>query len=96
MTAASYLIQSISIFLGIYTFILIARVLLTWFPQIDWYAQPFSTLSQLSDPYLNLFRSFLPPLGGIDFSAMLAIFALQFVGGLFRSAASQMMLTSLY
>ncbi|MEO0541948.1 MAG: YggT family protein, partial [Cyanobacteria bacterium P01_A01_bin.105] len=34
---------------------------------------------QLTDPYLNLFRSLIPPMGGIDFSAILAILLLQFV-----------------
>jgi YggT family protein len=55
------------------------RVLLSWFPTVDWYNQPFSTLSQLTDPYLNIFRSIIPPIGGIDISAMLAIFLIQFL-----------------
>ncbi|MEM9512895.1 MAG: YggT family protein, partial [Cyanobacteria bacterium P01_E01_bin.48] len=50
--------------------------LLTWFP-IDWSNPLFSALSQVTDPYLNLFRSFIPPLGGLDLSPMVAIFALQ-------------------
>jgi YggT family protein len=67
----------ISAFLGIYSTLLLIRVLLTWLPTIDWYSQPFETLAQLTDPYLNIFRSIIPPLGGFDISAMLAIFALQ-------------------
>ncbi|MFM7545546.1 MAG: YggT family protein, partial [Synechococcales cyanobacterium] len=43
----------------------------------NWFDPPFSVLSQLTDPYLNLFRSLIPPLGGIDLSPMLAFFALQ-------------------
>ncbi|MCZ0905328.1 YggT family protein, partial [Microcoleus sp. HI-ES] len=35
-------------------------------------------LSQLTDPDLNLFRSIIPPLGGIDFSPLIAFFVLQF------------------
>jgi YggT family protein len=65
--------------LNIYFVLLIIRVLLSWFPNIDWLSPPFSILSQLTDPYLNLFRSIIPPLGGIDFSPMLAIFLLQIV-----------------
>jgi YggT family protein len=57
---------------------MIFRVLLTWFPNIDWSSAPFSILSQLTDPYLNLFRSIIPPLGGIDFSPLIAFFVLQF------------------
>jgi YggT family protein len=34
-------------------------------------------LSQLTDPYLNIFRSIIPPLGGIDFSPILALLLLQ-------------------
>jgi YggT family protein len=36
-------------------------------------------LSQLTDPYLNLFRSIIPPLGGIDLSPILAFLLLSFV-----------------
>jgi YggT family protein len=75
------LINTLASFIQIYTVLLIIRVLLTWFPNINWYNQPFTTLSQITDPYLNLFRSIIPPLGGIDFSAMLAILLLQIVGG---------------
>jgi YggT family protein len=56
---------------------MIFRVLLTWFPNIDWSNAPFSILSQLTDPYLNLFRSIIPPLGGMDFSPIIAFFVLQ-------------------
>ncbi|RCJ25445.1 hypothetical protein A6S26_16870 [Nostoc sp. ATCC 43529] len=75
------LITTLATFTQIYTFLLLIRVLLTWFPTINWYDQPFAALSQITDPYLNVFRSFIPPLGGIDFSPMLAIILLQFVGG---------------
>ncbi|MCF2147120.1 YggT family protein [Desmonostoc muscorum LEGE 12446] len=75
------LITTLATFTQIYTFLLLIRVLLTWFPTINWYDQPFAALSQITDPYLNVFRSFIPPLGGIDFSPMLAILLLQFLGG---------------
>ncbi|MEH1906815.1 YggT family protein [Nostoc sp.] len=75
------LITTLATFIQIYTVLLIIRVLLTWFPNINWYNQPFAALSQITDPYLNLFRSIIPPLGGMDFSPMLAIILLQVVGG---------------
>lgn len=74
------LISTLSTFIQIYTLLLFVRVLLTWFPNINWYNQPFSALSQITDPYLNVFRSIIPPLGGIDFSPMLAIILLQVAG----------------
>ncbi|MEH2391880.1 YggT family protein [Nostoc sp. UHCC 0926] len=76
------LITTLATFIQIYTVLLIIRVLLTWFPTINWYNQPFSALSQITDPYLDLFRRIIPPLGGMDFSPMLAIILLQLVSGL--------------
>jgi YggT family protein len=76
-------------FLQIYFVLLIIRILLSWFPNLNWYNPPLSILAQVTDPYLNIFRSIIPPLGGIDFSPMLAIFVLQIVSNLFMSAAAQ-------
>ena len=61
------LANTLSTFLQIYVVLMIFRVLLSWFPNINWYDPPFSILSQLTDPYLNLFRSIIPPLGGMIF-----------------------------
>ena len=73
------LVQTLSTFLSIYTILLIIRILLSWFPNVDWMSPPFSVLSQLTDPYLNIFRSIIPPLGGIDLSPILAFLLLSFV-----------------
>ncbi|MBC8122322.1 MAG: YggT family protein [Gemmatimonadaceae bacterium] len=80
--------QSIATFIEIYTVLLIVRILLSWFPNIDWSSNPWSILSQLTDPYLGIFRSIIPPLGGIDLSPILAFIALQLVGGLVTSGLS--------
>jgi YggT family protein len=80
--AGSVLGSGIVQFLNIYLILLLVRVLLTWFPNIDMGRPPFSILSQLTDPYLNLFRNIIPPLGGMDFSPILAFFALQIAAGL--------------
>jgi YggT family protein len=71
------ILTTLSSFLTYYSYILIARILLTWFPNIDWFSQPWATLSQLTDPYLDLFRRFLPPLGGFDLSPIAAILLLE-------------------
>ncbi|MEH2179631.1 YggT family protein [Nostoc sp.] len=78
----SLLITTLITFVTFYSYLLIIRVLLTWFPTINWYNQPFAALAQITDPYLNLFRSIIPPLGGIDFSPILAFLALNVVSGL--------------
>lgn len=66
-------------FLAIYQILLLVRILLTWLQGIEWATQIASFLSPVTDPYLNIFRSFIPPLGGIDLSPMLAFFALYIV-----------------
>jgi YggT family protein len=79
------LFTTLATFITFYSYLLIIRVLLTWFPTIDWYNQPFAALGQITDPYLNLFRSIIPPLGGMDFSPILAFLALNLAGDLVRS-----------
>ena len=75
------ILGTVSSFITIYLGLLFIRVLLTWFPNIEWYNQPFAALSQITDPYLNIFRSIIPPLGGMDLSPMLAFLALSFLQG---------------
>ena len=65
--------------LSIYTLVLLVRVLLSWFPNLDWGNPVLSTVSAVTDPYLNAFRGLIPPLGGLDLSAILAFLALQLI-----------------
>lgn len=66
-------------FLQIYLILLLVRVSLTWFPNVNWYGQPFYSLSKLTDPYLKMFRGIVPPLVGIDISPILGFILLQCV-----------------
>ncbi|WP_218082417.1 YggT family protein [Anthocerotibacter panamensis] len=81
------ILPTLANFLVYYSYIIIGRVLLSWFPNIDWFSQPWATLSQLTDPYLNLFRRFIPPIGGLDISPIVALLLLQFVSGAVSSVA---------
>ncbi|MEL6940067.1 MAG: YggT family protein [Cyanobacteria bacterium J06598_1] len=85
----SPIVQGLYTFLSIYSLLLIVRILLSWFPNIDWSNPFFSTISQLTDPYLNLFRSIIPPIGGLDLSAILAIIALQVMTNLVQIAGNE-------
>lgn len=67
-------------FIAIYSLLIIVRILLSWFQTAEWAYSIISFLSPVTDPYLNIFRSFIPPLGGIDLSPILAILLLRFVG----------------
>jgi YggT family protein len=62
--------------IGIYTAAVLVRILLTWFPATGWVEQITSVLSTFTDPYLNLFRNLIPPIGGFDLSTILAVLVL--------------------
>ncbi|MDF5733890.1 MAG: YggT family protein [Rhizonema sp. PD38] len=81
--SVALLINTLVTLITIYMYMLVIRVLLGWFPNINWLAPPFSILSQLTDPFLKVFRSIIPPLGGrLDISPILAILLLQLLRGL--------------
>ena len=86
MSATELLTNSLSSFINIYLFLIFVRILLTWFQTANWANQVTSFLSPITDPYLNIFRSFVPPLGGLDISPILAILVLQLVAGLLGGA----------
>jgi YggT family protein len=85
MNATELLTNSLANFLNIYLLLIFIRILLTWFPTVNWMNQIASFLSPITDPYLNIFRSFIPPIGGLDLSPILAIIVLQVVAQLFSS-----------
>jgi YggT family protein len=73
-------------FIQIYNILLIVRILLSWFQTANWAYQIMAFLSPITDPYLNIFRSLIPPLGGIDFSPILAFILLSVLQSLLISA----------
>jgi YggT family protein len=81
------LFQVLAQTLQIYSLVLIVRVLLSWFPNLDWSNPVLSTVSSITDPYLNAFRGLIPPLGGIDLSAILAFVALNLLQQLLMNAS---------
>lgn len=65
--------------------LVIVWCLLSWFPNIKWYDQPFKTLDKIVQPIIAPFRKLIPPIGNIDLSPMIALFVLQGVGMLVRN-----------
>ena len=72
--------------LGIYSTILIIRVLLTWFPNLDMSNPILLNLCAITDPYLNFFRGIIPPLGGLDLSPILAFIVIRVLQNILASA----------
>ncbi|GFR40065.1 hypothetical protein Agub_g605 [Astrephomene gubernaculifera] len=74
-TAELVLTNGLNNFLNLYNTALIIRLVLTWFPNPP--AAIVNPLATVCDPYLNLFRGLIPPLGGtLDFSPILAFVVL--------------------
>lgn len=70
------LLKTINICFTLYSYMLFISILGSWLPKIaDNKIMLF--IRRLTDPYLNIFRSFIPSFGGIDFSPILAIFILR-------------------
>lgn len=66
-----------------YYIIIILRIFLSWIQTIDWNQQPYRLLSSITDPFLNIFRGIIPPIGGmLDISPIIAIILLQILQGL--------------
>ena len=61
------------------TIAIIARALLSWFPNLDARNPLVGLLYQVTEPILAPIRSIMPRMG-IDFSPIIAIFLLQIIG----------------
>lgn len=60
-----------------YTLLLLVRIVGSWFPNFARH-KLMSFVSFYTDPYLNVFRRLIPPIGGVlDLSPLLAFFGLQ-------------------
>lgn len=59
--------------------LIIIRIFLTWIPNIDWGQQPIKSIREVTDMYLDIFRRIIPPAGGLDFSPIIALIALQII-----------------
>ena len=77
MLSLKYLIVSLS---DVYSMLIFVYVMLSWFPTDRGILADINTvLGKICDPYLNLFKKFIPPIGGmVDVSPIVALLVLQF------------------
>lgn len=78
------IIQIVRTLFNFYSFLILAYCLLSWFPiRSGGLLEDIGmVLQSIVGPYLNLFRRFLPPMGGIDWSPVLAIVVLNMLENL--------------
>jgi YggT family protein len=73
------LFDYLSLALRIYSYGLIVYIFMSWFPGAR--ESSFGRfMTRIYEPYLEPFRRFIPPLGMIDFSPIVAIIVLQLAG----------------
>ena len=81
----NYLIQFLSIFITILTWAILIRVLLSWIPNLSRDNPLVQLLMQITDPVLEPARRLIPPMCGMDFSPIVVILVLQFLGRMLMS-----------
>ena len=79
----------VSAIVTVYTLLIIAYILSSMFfafggrvPYARWSSAVLGFLRDVCEPYLAVFRRFIPPLGPIDLSPIIAIILLRIVGGI--------------
>ncbi len=70
-------------FFGIYLIMLFVRILGSWVPELQ-NIRFMHFIAFYTDPYLNLFRRIIPPVGMMDFSPIVAFFFLNIIEGIIK------------
>ena len=76
----------------VYVVLIVIRILMSWIPRMPynrWLNMVLTFVTDVTDPYLNLFRRFIPPLrigpGALDLSPTIGLFVLLILGGIVAS-----------
>ena len=74
----------VQVFTLVYFLLIFAYILMSWvrLPYSVWLNRVQRFLYDVVEPYLRIFRRFIPPLGPLDISPIVAIFVLWIVSGL--------------
>jgi len=75
---AVILLRLINLIFTLYSFAIIARALLSWI-RISYYHPVARFLVQITEPVLAPLRRYIPLVGGVDFTPMVALLILWFV-----------------
>ena len=78
------LARAVQALINFYSILIVVYVLMSWIPRgsIGLIEDIRSVLASVCEPYLALFRRFIPPLGMVDWSPIVAILALEVIGWL--------------
>jgi YggT family protein len=81
MLMGSLIFQTAQFLFEGYYWLMIIYIISSWFPNFR-STKLGSWIEKMVDPYLSIFRRFIPPIGGmIDLSPIVAFFAYRFIKG---------------
>ncbi len=81
-------IEILSLLLQVYSYVLLARALVSWIPNLDPSNPIVQLLYQVTEPVLEPIRRLIPPVGGmIDISLLVAFFGIMILQQLLVSLA---------
>jgi len=93
LTARESVADFITALVTVYSILIIAYIFSNLFfgfggrvPYARWSSAALGFIRDVSEPYLSIFRRFIPPLGPLDLSPMIGLFVLYIVGGIIASA----------
>ncbi len=75
----------------IYALMLFARIMVSWAPELANY-RIMQFVAFYTDPYLNLFRRIIPPLGMLDISPIFAFMSLGLIEGVVKWIVARLFL----
>ncbi|TDM03945.1 YggT family protein [Macrococcus carouselicus] len=75
MTIAYWVMNILMWLIDIYSYAIIIYIFMSWLPGLRESAVG-QFIGRIVEPYLEMFRKIIPPLGMFDFSPIVAIFAL--------------------
>jgi uncharacterized protein YggT (Ycf19 family) len=87
---ADTILNFVDVFVGVYILLIFAYIITSWvrLPYSPWLNRIQRFLYDVCEPYLRLFRRFVPSLGPLDLSPLLAVIVLVIVQRLIHAAVA--------
>lgn len=79
------IVNAIALMLDVIGFLLVARALTSWFPNLRQY-QVVQFLYEITDPIIEPMRRIIPPIGMLDLSVMITVIGLFTLSNLLRAS----------
>ena len=85
----SSIIQLMVTLIQLYSLVLLARVILSWIPNVNRMNPGVRFLHQITEPVLEPVRRVMPRLGMLDISPLIVFIGLQILGSILRNMAGR-------